>query len=201
MHEPTSDHSCIGCHQEQKTKPACAGCHGLMEQGRLSEHACDICHAGPSPEILASVRSNYDSLDDFRQRAADVALSFTADEIPDNVAIGILSKEYPAVDMPHKQIIDALAKDIDGSKVAKYFHGREDVMCEGCHHNGSIGREPALCANCHSRPFDERNLFKPGLYGAYHQLCIGCHDSMEMEEPAKCITCHPDKIQSARAGH
>jgi hypothetical protein len=24
---------------------------------------------------------------------------------------------------------------------------------------------------------------------------------MEMEEPAKCITCHPDKIQSARAGH
>jgi mono/diheme cytochrome c family protein len=201
MHEPESSHSCIGCHQGQEAKPACAGCHGLMEQGLLSEHACNICHAGPSPDILASVRSKYNSLDDFRPSAADVALSFTADEIPDSVTIGILSKEYPAVEMPHKKIVDALAKHIDSSKVARYFHGREDVLCEGCHHHGSIGREPALCANCHGQPFDERNLFKPGLYGAYHRSCLGCHESMQMEELAKCITCHPNKIQTARANH
>jgi hypothetical protein len=201
MHEPTSSHSCIGCHQEQETKPGCAGCHGLMEQDRLSERTCDICHAGPSPDTLASVRSNYHSLDDFRPSAADVALSFTADEIPDSVTIGTLSQEYPAVEMPHKKIIDVLTKNIKSSKVAQYFHGREDVLCEGCHHNGSIGREPALCANCHGHPFDERNLFKPGLYGAYHRSCIGCHNSMGMEELAECITCHPNKIETARASH
>ena len=199
MHQPTSSHSCIGCHQEQTTKPDCAGCHGLMEQDRLSEGTCNICHAGPSPEILASVRSNYHSLDDFRPSAADVALSFTADEVPDSVAIGTLSKEYPAVEMPHKKIIHTLAKNIKNSKVAQYFHGREDILCEGCHHNGSIGREPALCSNCHNQPFDERNLFKPGLYGAYHQSCIGCHNSMGMEELTTCVTCHPNKIQTARA--
>ncbi len=201
MHEPSSDHSCVGCHDKQKTAAACAGCHGLMEQGRLSEHACHICHAGPSPEILASVRSNYHSLDDFRPRAADVALSFTADEIPDSVTIGVLSEEYPAVVMPHKKIIAALEKNINSSKSARHFHGREDVLCQGCHHNGSIGRKPALCANCHSQPFNERNLFKPGLYSAYHRQCIGCHDNMEMEEPTKCTTCHPKKLQTAGASH
>jgi hypothetical protein len=199
MHEPDSDHSCIGCHEGQKNQAACAGCHGLMEKGHLSVHACNICHAGPSPELVASVRSIYHSLDDFRPRPADVALSFAANEIPDSVTIGILSKEYPAVAMPHKKIIDVLAKHINDNKAARHFHGREDVLCQGCHHNGSIGRKPALCANCHSQPFDDRNLFKPGLYSAYHRQCIGCHYNMNMEEPSKCATCHPNKLQTAGA--
>ena len=199
MHDLTSDHSCVGCHNRQKSAAGCAGCHGLMEQGRLSEHSCAICHAGPSPEILAQVRSNYTSLDAFRPRAAEVALSFTVAEIPDSVIIGALSKEYPAVVLPHRKIIDKLREHINSSKVARHFHGREDVLCQGCHHHGSIGRRPALCANCHNQPFDERNLFRPGLYSAYHRQCIGCHTDMAMKEPADCTTCHPKKLQTAGA--
>ena len=50
MHAMGSEHSCVGCHEVKKSDGDCAGCHSLMEQGRLSEHACTICHAGPEPE-------------------------------------------------------------------------------------------------------------------------------------------------------
>lgn len=193
MHSMTSDHSCVGCHDAQKAELECAGCHGLMEGGRLSEHACGICHAGPSPGELERERYRYTSLDDFRPDSSEVKLSFTVEEIPDSVVIATLSREYEPAVMPHRRIVNVLRRYIENSKVATHFHGHEDVVCQGCHHHGSIGERPALCANCHGEPFDERNIHRPGLYAAYHRQCLGCHQLMAMEKPSECSECHEKK--------
>jgi hypothetical protein len=190
MHRIDSNHSCVGCHQVHKADKQCAGCHGLMEQGRLSEHSCNICHAGPSPENLEVLKARYTSLDDFRPDASEVKLSFASSDIPDSVAIGVLANEYPPVVMPHGKIVATLRKHISDSKIATYFHGREDVVCAGCHHNGSVGRKPALCENCHGAPFNTAYLFRPGLKGAYHRQCLGCHLDMELQKASSCEVCH-----------
>jgi hypothetical protein len=37
------------------------------------------------------------------------------------------------------------------------------------------------------------------LKGAYHRLCIGCHDAMNIEKPATCTDCHAEKIRLGSA--
>lgn len=192
MHDMMSDHSCVGCHQSQKSESECAGCHDLMERGRLSEHACNICHAGPPPENLEQARPLYSSLEQFRPQSTDVKLSFNADEIPDTVSIGVLAKQYDPVVMPHGKIVATLSEHVKNNKIATHFHGHEDVVCAGCHHHGSVGRKPALCENCHREPFNTSDLFRPGLNGAYHRQCLGCHVSMGLQDASKCNVCHQD---------
>jgi len=193
MHGMTSDHSCVGCHDTKQSATECAGCHDLMEQGRLSEHACEICHSGPSPQRLEELKPHYTSLEDFRPDPLETKVSFASGDIPDSVEIGVLSNEYKPAVMPHRKIVDKLSEHIKNSRIATYFHGHEDVVCQGCHHHGSIGERPALCENCHGRPFNERDLHKPGLYAAYHRQCLGCHQSMNMKEPSDCAGCHEKK--------
>ena len=38
---------------------------------------------------------------------------------------------------------------------------------------------PVSCAACHNEPFNPKNLHTPGLKGAYHQLCMDCHQEAE----------------------
>jgi len=192
MHRITSNHSCVGCHQVEKSKPQCAGCHDLMEQGRLSEHACSICHAGPPPEELADAQSQQTSMDAFRPTAEAAALSIPVSEIPDTVTIRALSQQYPAVRMPHRKIVVTLSNHIKDNKIATHFHGHADVVCQGCHHHGVMGKKPALCENCHGEPFRESDLFTPGLKGAYHRQCLGCHLSMGLQVASNCANCHGD---------
>jgi hypothetical protein len=53
---------------------------------------------------------------------------------------------------------------------------------------------PPLCESCHGEPFDEAELHTPGLFGAYHRQCIGCHQEMEIEPQAQdCEGCHAPK--------
>ena len=102
--------------------------------------------------------------------------------------------------MPHGKIINKLKEHIRNNKMATYFHGHEDVVCQGCHHHGSIGRRPALCENCHAKPFNAGDLFKPGLYGAYHRQCLGCHVSMDLQKKSDCTVCHEknDNVEEAK---
>ncbi|MBN2227258.1 MAG: cytochrome C [candidate division Zixibacteria bacterium] len=193
MHGMSSDHSCVGCHDHEKFTIQCAGCHGLMEQGRLSEHACTICHAGPEPIRVEAMRSRYRSLDEFKPAISKTRLSYDRGDIPDTVYIDVLSEKYQAAVMPHREIIDALMKHISESDVAIHFHGHEDVVCQGCHHHSPVGQKPPLCENCHGEPFNETDLFKPGLFGAYHRQCLGCHQQMEITKPSDCVGCHAEK--------
>ena len=198
MHAINSERSCIGCHETQKAELACVGCHSMMKRGELSERACTVCHAGPSPARVTAVENRYRSLDQFRPSRQDSRLSFSARDIPDSVTIGVLSDKYEPVRFPHRQVLDKLMEHVAESKIATYFHGHEDVVCQGCHHHSPIGVQPPLCESCHGEPFNEADLFKPGLLGAYHRQCLGCHQTMEIEEPQDCEGCHASL--PARAG-
>ncbi|HDL03793.1 MAG TPA: cytochrome C [candidate division Zixibacteria bacterium] len=193
MHEMKSGHSCVGCHEKHKYDPQCGGCHSLMEQGRLSQHACEICHAGPEPEKLAKAKGKYKSIADFKPPRSKTKLTMAAKDIPEEVTIGIMADKYEPAKMPHRKIIDTLMNHIKNSRMATYFHGHEDVVCQGCHHHSPIGHKPPLCENCHGKPFDQSNLQIPGLYGAYHRQCLGCHEQMNIKLEKDCEGCHAAK--------
>lgn len=195
MHDLSSTHSCVGCHESKKSGERCSGCHSLMIQRRLPERTCALCHKGPAPENLEAVRAQYTSLDDFRPPKSATALSFAAADIPEEVEIGMLSKQYESVRMPHRRHIDSLMSDIRNSKLATFIHGHEDAVCQGCHHHSPVGSRPPLCESCHGDAFKEDDPHRPGLKGAYHRQCIGCHESMNIEKPSACTDCHAEKIR------
>ena len=95
--------------------------------------------------------------------------------------------------MPHRKIVDTLSQHIRDSSMATYFHGHEDVVCQGCHHGSPVGEKPPLCESCHGTSAADSDLYKPGPLGAFHQQCLGCHQSMELEKPSDCSGCHAEK--------
>lgn len=196
MHQIGSEHSCVGCHDQEKNKPRCFGCHGFMKQNQLSEHACEICHTGPTTARLPQARDRYNSIEAFKPSASEMELTFTAAEIPDTVEVGVIADEYEPARFPHGKIVRTLMAYIDTSRIATHFHGHEDVVCQGCHHHSPVGETPPLCENCHGEPFDPTALHRPGLYGAYHRQCIGCHQRMNILDARDCTSCHKAKEQT-----
>lgn len=84
----------------------------------------------------------------------------------------------------------------------RFMHGKHANVvkdCTICHHRipreeGDGYGEPATmselirrktkpkkCQSCHDHPFDPKMLHKPGLRGAYHRLCLGCHRESEQK--------------------
>jgi len=81
---------------------------------------------------------------------------------------------------------------------------------------------PVGCAVCHTLPFNSKQLQTPGLKGAYHQLCMDCHQESEQvpyargpvvysamvrgpvartldtRAPTDCLACHPRKVPDHR---
>jgi hypothetical protein len=145
--------------------------------------------------MLETERSRYGSMDDFRSRTSETKLSFPIDDVPETVEIGALSDEYKPAKMPHRKIVEKLTQHIRESSAASYFHENEDVVCQGCHHQSPLGEKPPLCESCHGADSAEPDLLKPGLRGAYHRQCLGCHQSMDLKEPSDCSGCHEEKPQ------
>jgi len=78
--------------------------------------------------------------------------------------------------------------------------------------------EPAACSVCHADPFNSKDPGTPGLKGAYHQLCMDCHQESEQvphargpvlysamvrgpiartldtRAPTDCLACHAKKV-------
>jgi len=60
--------------------------------------------------------------------------------------------------------------------------------CGTCHHYSPVGAYPP-CSECHEKtPSNADHLGKPGLNGAYHRQCMGCH--REWSHDTKCVVCH-----------
>ncbi len=121
----------------------------------------------------------------------------------------------------------------------RFMHGKHaNVLedCTICHHRRpreegdrygepvtmpglrQLEEEPASCTLCHDKPFDPKNLHTPGLKGAYHQLCMDCHQQSEQvphtrgpvlysamvrgpvaraldtRAPTDCLACHAKKV-------
>jgi hypothetical protein len=121
--------------------------------------------------------------------------AYRSEDVPETVEIGVLADEYQPAKMPHRKIVDAMVAKMKESQLGEYFHTGEGGLCQGCHHNSPASKKPPRCASCHGQPFDPRDAERPGLKGAYHIQCIGCHEAMELEKPAAtaCAECHEAK--------
>ncbi len=193
MHQTGSTRSCTGCHDLRKKEENCAGCHGFMGNERqMKDTSCVKCHA-----VTVSQSAQALTRDDEISLAGSVLQSrmratgtYQEEDIPEKVIIKKLSKQFDAVEFPHRKILNALTKGIKDDKLAGYFHEGEGTICQGCHHNSPVDKRPPLCGNCHGKQWDDDNLSKPGILGAYHQQCMGCHKVMAIEKPVECTDCH-----------
>jgi hypothetical protein len=196
MHQVDTGRSCRGCHLTQQNDKNCVGCHGFMGAGRgNTETSCSPCHIKSVPEKWTSSDPDQEKVvaAGMLRSRSPVAGTYSQEDIPDTVVIKNLSNQYEAVDFPHRRIINALVGNIKDNKLAAYFHTQQGTMCQGCHHNSPVSKKPPRCENCHGKPFDAQYPLKPGIMGAYHLQCMGCHKEMGMEKPAGCTDCHKKK--------
>jgi len=179
-HEPLSERSCVGCHTSYKLKPSCAGCHHLLKSG-VTEASCLPCHSGSFKEVgVASKLGNPKEL---------LPANMSGD-----ITIKIMEKDYMPAKFPHLRIIKKLTEISKSSKLAKQFHSDQKTICSSCHHKSPLGakKEVPLCSTCHSLNMESRKTDTPGLLGAYHRLCLGCHKEMGIK-PVDCTGCHAGK--------
>lgn len=201
MHLAQSDRSCLGCHGLKQTAKPCAGCHEFIAKGRNnpSQAACVSCHL-PTEELLPpGLTQPEEGVLAMRLLEARPTLAgtFNVEDVPEKVVINTIIDQYEAVELPHRKIVDALVKGLKDDSLGQYFHNGGGALCQGCHHNSPPSKKPPRCASCHGRPFDADNPTKPGLKGAYHIQCLGCHKAMGLEKPVAtaCTECHKEKKQ------
>lgn len=122
---------------------------------------------------------------------------------PATVELDSLSDLYEPVSFDH-----AMHVELTESNCAVCHHhttGTPPVNenCNRCHANSGEA-DVAACRDCHAEKRFEAaylakvaenpqlyHIDKPGLKGAYHQNCMGCH--AEMGAPTGCSDCHPRK--------
>jgi len=182
-HSESSTFACIGCHENEKKKPNCAGCHNLLKTG-LVKSSCATCHNG-----------SLDNLDK-NEPKKDLTELFP-DDIKKEMEIDIIKDEYELSKFPHDKIVLKLAQISDNSTLASYFHTDQMTLCAGCHHLTPMTKKSTLpqCRTCHTVRKDPIGAI-PALLGAYHQQCLGCHKKMEGAEeemPQDCAGCHKEK--------
>ena len=151
-------------------------------------------------------------------------------EVTPNIA------DAPRLKVINHPVINAYS---DLYEPVRFMHGKHaNVLedCTICHHRRpreegdrygepvtmaalrQRAEEPTSCAACHDKPFDPKNLHTPGLKGAYHQLCMDCHQESEQvphargpvlysamvrgpvartldtRAPTDCLACHAKKV-------
>ncbi len=194
FHAPGSEASCVGCHDAETRKPGCAGCHQLMPAS-MPRESCAICHTRDTAAELVSAEANsggaVDHASAFKADAPRLAPTAILGDAPEQVTLDGLVADYSAVTYPHQQVYEALRDTAAGSELAKSFHGSDETLCYGCHHNSPAGQTPPACGTCHERTtFDDRTPGRPGLMAAYHLQCLGCHQTMEIEPQSCAKGCH-----------
>ncbi len=187
MHSSKKERSCIGCHDKVKNGKDCAGCHSFMAKKQdADEENCRKCHS-----VLPSKAVNNVSAVEFLNPSDS---GYNLIDIPEKIIIKKLADKYQPVDFPHRKIVSAISNNLEDSRLAKYFHSEKGTLCKGCHHNTPAAKKPVSCSCCHSsKSFDEKDMHKPGLKGAYHIQCMECHKNMEIEKPVGCTECHKKK--------
>mmetsp|Transcript_22182 Transcript_22182/g.10602 ORF Transcript_22182/g.10602 Transcript_22182/m.10602 type:complete len:548 (-) Transcript_22182:4978-6621(-) len=197
MHTEGSKASCIGCHEMKKREKECVGCHiKSLKDEKIFCSKCHIKSVGTKRNRRrASLQRDDEKLAMAMLKKRISVAKYNAKEIPEKVIIKQLVDKYDSVEFPHRKVVLTLIDYISKSGLAKYFHTDSATVCQGCHHNGPISKNPPLCGSCHasSKPFENNNLFRPGIVGAYHIQCMGCHKEMDIDKPAGCTECHKEK--------
>ncbi len=196
MHQLDTDKSCMGCHSIKQEEKNCAGCHALMgKMHKKEDDSCGKCHMVPVSEMekTGDPETGKSLAAEMLTSRKPITGTYNEVDIPEKVVIKKLSNQYEPVDFPHRKIVNAIVNNIKDNKLAGYFHSQEGTICKGCHHNSPVSKKPPQCGNCHGKVFDGENPLKPGIMGAYHQQCMGCHQEMGIQKPAGCIDCHKEK--------
>jgi hypothetical protein len=195
MHQLNSERSCLGCHGSQQSKPSCAGCHASIPiESKQQTSYCVQCHAKPPQSTSASMKPEQLARMMLRSRKA-ITDTYRDKDIPETVTIKDLSDQYEPVYFPHRRIVRRLVTEIKNDKLAQYFHSQKGTICQACHHNSPATKKPPRCYSCHGKPFNEAEILRPGMKGAYHQQCFGCHQQMGIKKPdsLNCIECHRER--------
>ncbi|MEA3467272.1 MAG: cytochrome c3 family protein [Thermodesulfobacteriota bacterium] len=120
-----------------------------------------------------------------------------ASDAPESVTIDIMSELYEAVEFDHLMHTDAAScqdchHHTTGGEVT-------EPSCARCH-RGNDESDSVGCSECHVtdrfnadnvKALEDPELYhfdKPGLKGAYHLNCIGCHKTVD--GPTGCQDCH-----------
>jgi cell division protein FtsW (lipid II flippase) len=88
---------------------------------------------------------------------------------PEMISLASLSQSFQPVHFPHGA------------------HAQRNASCANCHHHPTDRSETPACRECHGEPFQDQA--RPGLKGAYHRQCIGCHQTGG-SGPLHCDGCH-----------
>lgn len=199
MHAPDNAGTCVGCHNVKKQDPSCAGCHDMIPTNKTSDQSCAACHQAPvepttSEAMSTMTKEAKTAMATAMVEARQTVGTYDINEIPETVVIADLKDKYEASEFPHRKVVDAMWKRIDGNQLAGAFHTTKATFCQGCHHNSPASKTPPNCASCHGPAFEGKDG-RPGLKAAFHQQCIGCHQSMKVEKPAAtaCADCHKER--------
>jgi len=120
-------------------------------------------------------------------------------EPPDAVEIAPLAEYYGPVAFDHE-----MHTDLAESCATCHHHTAgvppKEGACASCH-DAPLASGPTACRGCHVplpfstaevglRPDGQKryHIDVPGLKGAYHLSCMGCHE--EMGGPTRCEECH-----------
>ena len=198
MHQLNSTQSCLGCHKEKQQNRLCAGCHASIDPGSgPDQSSCLTCHMKPLAESTAESLKRVDKMQPARllESRKEITDTYSDKEIPEKVMIKVIADQYKTVELPHRKIVHTLVENIKDNKLVNYYHLDEGTICRACHHNSPLSTKPPRCASCHGKPFDNNNLFRPGLMAAYHRQCMQCHSDMGLKKPVatNCIACHKEK--------
>jgi hypothetical protein len=185
MHSAIAE-DCAACHHHSQAgqTPACAKCHKASTASKESgvpalkeayHGQCIGCHRdiemGPTGCMDCHVK-----------RAVQAASS----EKPVKVA---------AADGPESLTLNRLENRYESVAFSHGMHSEMTESCAACHHHSPVGQTPS-CGECHGKPFDPEKLGTPGLKGAYHLQCMGCHKEMG-SGPVGCTDCHAKKVAPA----
>jgi hypothetical protein len=104
---------------------------------------------------------------------------------------------------PDEIVINEIEWEYEGVVFAHKLHAGMTAVgkgCQSCHHFQEAGGITS-CKNCHPAEVTDEKLEQPGLKGAYHRQCLGCHQ--EWSHTTECDVCHAKKAEPAgpQVGH
>ncbi len=193
MHSEKNNQSCNGCHHIKQKDTNCSGCHFfLSKQNQNKDTSCLLCHMKPPSDSSASDEKIL--TEKMINSRAKKNKTYNEQDIPKTVVIKLMSNKYEPAEFPHRLIVKTLLKSMKGNTLSGYFHSEEGTLCQGCHHNSPAANKPPACVSCHGVRGNENDLFKPGIMGAYHIQCIGCHREIKIDKTS-CTDCHKKKAK------
>ena len=167
---------CLGCFLAVAHSQTNTAAEGQSTGGALSCGKCHVCR-NPSPQEPCLVNCPRTWM------AGTTGHTLAPGSGPDNVVLNEIENLYEPVAFNHK------------------LHAEMADMCKGCdacHHYTPTDAFHPKCKECHDPELASEHIRQPGLKGAYHRQCMGCH--REWSKETECGVCHALKAEKKKEG-